>query len=133
MTASIEAAAHLHTTAAMLLAGARGRCPRCGQGALFAGFLTVTRRCSACGLSFAGHDAGDGPAVFGIFILGFVVVGLAVWLEAAFEPPLWVHALVWIPVTIAASVGLLRPLKGMTIAAQYRFRSVEERERPGAT
>lgn len=117
----------------MLLAGARGRCPRCGQGALFAGFLTVARRCNACGLSFTGHDAGDGPAVFGIFILGFVVVGLAVWLEAALEPPLWVHALVWIPVTIAASVGLLRPLKGMTIAAQYRFRSVEERERPGAT
>jgi uncharacterized protein (DUF983 family) len=130
---SIEAAAQLHSTAAMLLAGVRGRCPRCGRGAVFAGFLTVTDRCNACGLSFAGHDAGDGPAVFGIFILGFVVVGLAGWLEAALEPPLWVHALVWIPVTIGASVGLLRPLKGMTIAAQYRFRSVEERERPGAT
>ncbi|MFZ1415226.1 MAG: DUF983 domain-containing protein [Defluviicoccus sp.] len=124
---------HVQSTAAMVLAGARGRCPRCGQGALFAGFLTVAARCRVCELSFAGHDAGDGPAVFAIFILGFVIVGLAVWLEAVAEPPLWVHALVWIPVTIAGAIALLRPLKGMTIAAQYRFRSVEERERPGAT
>lgn len=124
---------HLHATAEMLLAGARGRCPRCGQGALFAGFLTVAERCSVCGLSLVGHDSGDGPAVFGIFILGFVVVGLAVWLEMAAAPPLWVHAVLWTPVTIAGAIGVLRPLKGMTIAAQYRFRSVEEREQPGAT
>ena len=124
---------HLHSTAAMLLAGARGRCPRCGRGALFVGFLTVAERCPVCGLSLVGHDAGDGPAVFGIFILGFVVVGLAVWLEMVAAPPLWVHALLWIPVTIAGAIALLRPLKGMTIAAQYRYRSVEEREQPGAT
>lgn len=117
----------------MLLAGARGRCPRCRRGHLFTGLLTVAECCPVCGLSFAGHDSGDGPAVFGIFILGFVVVGFAAWLEAVWGPPLWLHALVWIPLTIVGALGLLKPLKGMMIAAQYRFRSVEERERPGAT
>lgn len=128
-----NAAAPTQTTTAMLLAGARGRCPRCGRGHLFTGLLTVAERCPVCGLGFAGHDSGDGPAVFGIFILGFVIVGVAAWLEVVWEPPLWLHALVWIPLTIVGAVGLLKPLKGMTIAAQYRFRSVEERERPGAT
>lgn len=120
-------------TLAILGNGLRGRCPRCGRGALFVGLLTVAPACAVCHLGFEGHDAGDGPAVFGIFILGFLVVGLAFVLETAVEPPLWVHAAVWAPVTIGLSVGLLRPLKGLTIAAQYRFRSVEEPERPGAT
>ncbi|MFO1152246.1 MAG: DUF983 domain-containing protein [Rhodospirillales bacterium] len=113
--------------------GIRGRCPRCGRGKLFAGWLTIASACSECHLSFAGHDAGDGPAVFGIFILGFLIVGLAVWLELVAAPPLWVHVVVWLPVTFVASIAVLRPLKGMTVAAQYRYRSVEEPERPGAT
>ena len=111
----------------------RGRCPRCGRGALFTGLLTVNDECGVCRLSFLGHDAGDGPAVFGIFILGFLIVGLAVALELLVSPPLWVHAIIWAPITLAASIAVLRPLKGMTIAAQYRYRSVEEPERPGAT
>jgi uncharacterized protein (DUF983 family) len=81
----------------------------------------------------AGHDTGDGPAVFGIFILGFAVTGLAIWIEYLFAPPLWLHALVWTVVTVAGAVALLRPLKGMLIALQYRYRSVEEPERPGAS
>ncbi|MFO1129217.1 MAG: DUF983 domain-containing protein [Rhodospirillales bacterium] len=113
--------------------GVRGRCPRCGRGPLFSGLLTVRDACEACHLSFVGHDAGDGPAVFGIFILGFLIVGLAVALEIMAAPPLWVHVVLWTPVTLIATIAILRPLKGMTIAAQYRYRSVEEPERPGAT
>ncbi len=100
---------------------------------MFEGLLTVTDRCPDCGLEFSGHDAGDGPAVFGIFILGFGIGGLALVVEYLFAPPLWLHAVVWMPVILVMSVVLLRPLKGLTVALQYRFRSVEERERPGAT
>lgn len=95
--------------------------------------LTITDRCEVCGLEFSGHDAGDGPAVAAIFILGVGIVGLAWALEVVLFPPLWVHAAVWIPVTVIGSVALLRPLKGMTVALQYRYRAVDEPERPGGT
>jgi Uncharacterized protein conserved in bacteria len=113
--------------------GAAGRCPRCGKGRLFDGYLTIAERCSVCGLNFGGHDAGDGPAVFGIFILGFLIVGIAGYVEYQFSPPLWVHAVVWLPLTLAGTLVLLRPLKGIAVALQYRYRSVEEPERPGGT
>jgi uncharacterized protein (DUF983 family) len=113
--------------------GLRGRCPRCGQGPLFSGFLTVTPSCPVCQLSFAGHDAGDGPAVFGIFILGFGVAGLAALVEYLFAPALWVHFVLWLPLILGGGLLLLRPLKGLTIAIQHRVRSVEDPERPGAT
>jgi uncharacterized protein (DUF983 family) len=117
----------------ILASGFGGRCPRCGQGGLFDGFLTVTERCPVCGLAFSGHDAGDGPAVFGIFILGFVIVGLAIAVEFWLAPPLWLHAVLWLPLTALGALALLRPLKGLTIACQYRFRAVDEPERPGGT
>ena len=121
------------STARVLLNGLNGRCPRCGRGALFDGFLTVTRRCDVCGLEFSGHDAGDAPAVAGIFILGFGIVGLAGLVEVMLAPPLWLHAIVWIPATVVGSVLLLRPLKGLTIATQFRFRAVDEPEQLGGT
>ncbi len=121
------------TMRALLWSGLRGRCPRCGSGALFESYLKVAPACTVCGLGLAGHDSGDGPAVFGIFILGFVVTGLAIWVEYALAPPLWLHAVIWTVVTVGGAVALLRPLKGMLIALQYRYRSVEEAERPGAT
>jgi uncharacterized protein (DUF983 family) len=111
--------------------GVRGLCPRCGRGRLFDGFLSVREQCEACGLSLTGHDAGDGPAVFGIFILSFGIVGLAGFVEHLFSPPLWLHVVLWTPLIIAAGLLLLRPLKGLTIAIQYRVRSTEESEHPG--
>jgi uncharacterized protein (DUF983 family) len=113
--------------------GARGLCPRCGRGRLFDGFLAVRGQCDACGLSLAGHDAGDGPAVFGIFILSFGIVGLAGFVEHLFSPPLWLHVVLWTPLIIGVGLLLLRPLKGLMIAIQYRVRSTEESERPGGT
>lgn len=113
--------------------GLRGRCPRCGRGRLFEGFLAIRERCEVCDLGLAGHDSGDGPAVFGIFILSFGIVGLAGFVEHLFSPPLWVHVLVWTPVIIAGGLLLLRPLKGLMVAIQYRVRSTEESEHSGGS
>ena len=101
------------------------RCPRCGQGRLFGGYLTVAPVCGVCGLDLSRHDSGDGPAVFVILILGLVVVGLALVAEITLQPPLWLHMLVWTPVVIGGSLALLRPLKGLMIALQYRNQTVD--------
>lgn len=107
--------------------GVRGRCPRCGEGRLFSGLLGLQPRCQACGLDYSSFDAGDGPAVFVIMIVGFIVVGLALFVEFSFGPPFWVHALLWVPLILALSIGLLRPLKGFLIAQQYLHRAEEGR------
>ena len=96
------------------------RCPRCGRGRLYAGFLTVAPECSVCRLDFAKADSGDGPAVFIVLVLGAIVVALALWVEIAFEPPLWVHALLWPPLILGGSLLALRPAKALMIALQYR-------------
>ena len=96
------------------------RCPRCGEGRLFAGLLTVRPHCEVCGLDLSAEDAGDGPAVFVIFILGLVVVGLAAVVEVLFAPPLWVHLVLWTPLIVIGAVALLRPFKAGLIALQYR-------------
>ncbi len=103
--------------------GLRGRCPRCGEGRLFSGLLGLAPRCQACGLDFDFSDAGDGPAVFVIMIVGFIVVGLALFVEFSYGPPFWVHALLWVPLILGLSIGLLRPLKGLLIAQQYLHRA----------
>ncbi len=106
-----------------VVAGLTCRCPRCGRGPLFGGYLTVADDCPVCGLRLADHDTGDGPAVFVIFILGAVVVPLALWVEAAFEPPIWVHAALWSAAVMGGTLALLRPLKGLLVALHYRHRS----------
>jgi uncharacterized protein (DUF983 family) len=108
-------------------AGLRCRCPRCGEGRLFEGFLTLAPRCERCGLDFGFADAGDGPAVFVILIAGFVVVVLAVMVEFLWRPPYWVHAVLWVPAILAVTLGLLRPLKGTLIALQYHHKAAEGR------
>jgi uncharacterized protein (DUF983 family) len=103
-------------------AGLLCRCPRCGQGRLFDGVLTVRERCESCGIDLRAHDVGDGAAVFVILILGFIVVGLALLLEARAEPPLWVHAVIWPVVVLGGTIAMLRPLKATLLALQYRHR-----------
>ncbi len=101
------------------------KCPRCGEGRLFAGFLTVAEHCAVCGLDFKKADSGDGPAVFIIFILGFLVVPAAIRVEFRFEPPMWLHLTIWPPVILGSALGLLRPMKGLMIALQYRHQASE--------
>jgi uncharacterized protein (DUF983 family) len=103
-------------------AGLLCRCPRCGQGRLFAGLLTVAPTCSVCGLDLAAQDSGDGPAVFVILVLGALVVGLALAVELTFSPPLWLHMVLWPPLILVGAVALLRPFKATLIAFQYRHR-----------
>jgi uncharacterized protein (DUF983 family) len=110
-----------------VIAGLKGRCPRCGAGRLFAGFLTLAPRCERCGLDFGFADAGDGPAVFVILIAGFVVVGLAFVVELLWRPPYWVHAALWIPAILVVTLGLLRPFKGVLIALQFHHDAAEGR------
>lgn len=103
----------------------RGACPRCGRGRLFAGPLRVVDRCSVCGLDLRGNDAGDGPAVFVILGLGALVMIGVFWLEFRFEPPWWVHVLVWGPLTVALAVWMLRILKAWLVLQQYTHRSTD--------
>jgi uncharacterized protein (DUF983 family) len=104
----------------LLAAALACRCPRCGQGKIYDGMLTVAPRCAVCGLDISAHDAGDGPAVFVTLILGALVVGLAILVEIAFEPPIWVHVVLWGPTIFGGAILLLRPLKAGLIALQYR-------------
>ena len=106
--------------------GLAGRCPRCGRGRLFAGLLNVTATCSHCRLDLRAHDSGDGPAVLVIFLLGLIVLPLAVWSEFRFAPPLWVHVLLWPPILLGGAVWLLRLGKGVLIAQQYKHRSTSD-------
>ena len=104
-------------------AGLGCRCPRCGHGRLFQGYLTVAETCEACGLDLRKADSGDGPAVFIIFILGFLVVPLALLFEARFAPPMWLHLAIWPAVILGGALGLLRPLKGLLIALQFHHKA----------
>jgi uncharacterized protein (DUF983 family) len=107
--------------------GLAGRCPRCGKGRLFQGFLGLRPRCDGCGLDYKFADAGDGPAVFVILIGGAVVVFAALITEVVYQPPYWVHAVLWIPLVLIVTLGPLRPIKGLLIALQYHHKAEEGR------
>jgi len=107
--------------------GLRGRCPRCGEGSLFVGFLTVRPRCEKCGLDFSFADSGDGPMVFVILFSGGIVVFAALMTEIMFRPPYWVHAALWLPLILLVTLAPLRLLKGLLIALQYHHRAAEGR------
>lgn len=110
-----------------LLAGLKGRCPNCGEGRLFSGFLTVAPACDHCGYNLAKADSGDGPAVFVILIAGFLCAFAMLFVEMAYKPPIWVHLVVFLPLTLAVCIGLLRPLKGVLLAAQFANHASEAR------
>lgn len=114
-------------TARPVFAGLRGLCPRCGRGGLFDGLLGLRPACETCGLDYGFADSGDGPAFFVMTIVGLVVVVGALSLELSYEPPYWVHALLWPGLILVMSLGLLRPLKGAMIAVEYANKAGEAR------
>lgn len=108
-------------------AGLRCRCPRCGKGRVYKAYLVFAERCTVCGLDFRFADAGDGPAVFVILIAGAFIVTCALIVEVNFSPPYWLHAILWLPLTIGMCLGLLPPLKATLFALQYRNQAGEGR------
>jgi uncharacterized protein (DUF983 family) len=101
------------------------RCPACGKGKLFQNFVALRPRCEQCGLDYSFADAGDGPAVFIILFAGFLVVGAALMVEMLYQPPYWLHALLWGPLILAATLLPLRPMKGLLIALQFHHKAAE--------
>lgn len=110
----------------------KGLCPRCGQPTLFAGWIKFADRCRACGLDFDAFNVGDGPAALLILVIGGLVVGLAIWLQLALDPPFWLQALIWIPATIALVIVSLRVAKAALIGLEFKNAAREGRlkERP---
>ena len=101
------------------------RCPRCGQGRLFDGLLSIRPACEVCGLDFSGADTGDAFAVPVLIVLGAIVVGAAFWVDTRFSPPLWVHAILWPPVTAGLAIVMTRYIKSFFTVQQYHTRPDE--------
>jgi len=109
------------------LRGLACKCPRCGRGKLFAGFLTLRPDCEACGLDYAFIDTGDGPAIFIIMLAGAIVVACALIVEVKYQPPLWVHAVLWLPLILATTLLPLRAMKSLLIALQLHHQAAPGR------
>jgi uncharacterized protein (DUF983 family) len=107
------------------LRGLACRCPRCGKGRLFTGFLDLRPNCDVCGLDYAFTDVGDGAAIFIIMIAGAIVVTCALIVEVKYEPPLWVHAVLWLPLILATTLWPLRAMKSLLIALQFHHKAAE--------
>ncbi|HEY9012286.1 MAG TPA: DUF983 domain-containing protein [Devosia sp.] len=101
-------------------AGLRCRCPHCGEGQLFSGYLKTVSRCETCGADLSFAQTTEGPAVFIILVVGFIIIGAAAVVEGLFHPPPFVHLLLWVPGTVILSLLLLRPFKATMIALQYQ-------------
>jgi uncharacterized protein (DUF983 family) len=110
-----------------LKTGLGGRCPRCGRGKLFSGYLLVAKSCASCGLDYGFADGGDGAAWFVMLITGFVGVGSILAVEAAYAPSVWVHVLLAVPLLVILPMILLRPMKGILINQQFKTKAQEGR------
>jgi len=102
-----------------LLRGALMKCPACGVGSLFTRYLKVADHCSECGEALHHHRADDAPAYFTIVIIGHVIVSLVLTVEMAYRPPLWLHAAIWLPLTILLALAVLAPIKGFLVSLQW--------------
>jgi uncharacterized protein (DUF983 family) len=120
-------AEQLPTVTQSALRGIACRCPRCGTGKLYAGFLDLRPGCESCGLDYAFIDAGDGPAIFIIMLAGAVVVAAALIVEIKYQPPFWLHAALWLPLIMATTLLPLRSMKSLLIALQYHHKAAEGR------
>lgn len=106
-------------------AGLRGRCPRCGQGRLFRGFLKLAERCDVCGLDYSFADPADGPAFFVMVFACIPAISFAAWAEIVHEPSMWFHIFVSLPLVLLTCIPPLRPLKGLFVASQFHHKAEE--------
>lgn len=107
--------------------GIVGRCPACGRGKIFDGYLAIADRCRSCGLNYGFADTGDGAAIFVILVAGFFLVGGALIVEVLYAPPYWLHAVLWGPLAVLVPLALLRPFKGVLLALQFKHKAQEGR------
>jgi len=117
----------MHASSGVVRSSLLARCPRCGRGALFGGYLSIAPSCANCGLDFAAFDVGDGPAALVILVVGALVCGAALYVEFAWSPPLWVHVLLWAPAIAVLTIFFLRVIKAALLVLQYRHRAGEGR------
>jgi uncharacterized protein (DUF983 family) len=117
----------LSTIIQSAMRGIACKCPRCGNGRLYAGFLNLRPNCEACRLDYAFIDSGDGPAIFIIMIAGAIVVACALIVEVKYQPPFWLHAVLWLPLILATTLLPLRAMKSLLIALQFHHRAAEGR------
>lgn len=107
--------------------GPRGKCPRCGQGSIFDGFLTLKKECPVCGLDLEFADAADGPAFFVMLVAAVPVLGFALWMVLSVEASYWLTAILTVPLLVLLCVLPLRPLKGWLVASQYYHKAEQGR------
>ncbi|WP_425991804.1 DUF983 domain-containing protein [Brevundimonas sp. TWP2-3-2] len=108
-------------------AGLLCRCPNCGNGPLFSGFLKLVERCAVCGFDFTRLNTGDGAAIFVMQIAGGLVVFGALFVQIAYDPSVWAMLVVALPLVVGMSLGLMQPGKGVMIALQMRHRAGQMR------
>ena len=120
-----------HPRLSSLSTGLRCRCPRCGEGPLFKGFLSLRDRCPVCDLDYGFADPADGPAFFVMSAVGVVgMIGFMIF-DFTVQPPVWVHLFTTLPVLVALCLGALRPFKAWMVAEQYLHKAEEARfDRP---
>ena len=115
-----------HARLNTLSTGLRCRCPRCGEGPLLVGFLTIRDACPACGLDYGFAEPADGPAFFGMSLVGVVGMALFMWFEFGVHPPIWVHFAVTMPLLVLGCLAVLRPLKGWLVAEQFGHKAAPQ-------
>lgn len=120
---------HVYPPPRLYLDGLLGRCPACSKGHMIKGLLAVSPKCEVCGLDFSFADAGDGPAIFVMTIVGFIAIGVMAYIEIVHKPPYWVHAAILLPLSAFLCLALLRPMKGLLIALQYFNKAEESRHK----
>jgi len=102
-----------------MMRGLMCRCPSCGKGKLFKGYLKTVHACEACGEEIHHHRADDAPPYFTITIVGHIIIPALLIVEVMYRPELWVHMALWLPLTIILSLGMLQPIKGALVGLQW--------------
>lgn len=108
-----------------IMRGLQCRCPQCGAGKLFNGYLRLVDSCTHCGTVLGTARADDAPPYFTIVVVGHIIVPLLLWMERAYEPSLWLMAAIFLPLTAVLTLGLLRPIKGATVGVMNTFGLIE--------